>query len=489
MPLSPFHPVVQRWFTARIGTPSPPQVEGWPRIRSGRHTLISAPTGTGKTFAAFLWAIDELFRQGKSLPDQTRVLYVSPLKALANDVRKNLERPLAELSRLDPGFPEVRVLVRSGDTPAGARTAMRKRPPHILVTTPESLYILLTSDSGRAMLRTVRTVILDEIHAVAGDKRGAHLALSVERLEALVQGPLQRIGLSATQKPIADVARLLAGADRECEQVDIGHRRDLDLGIELPESPLAPVCSHETWDEIVKRMAELIRQHRTTLVFVNTRKLAERIAARLTEALGEGQVTSHHGSLARERRLAAEERLKQGKLAALVATASLELGIDIGEVDLVFQVGVTPTIAMLLQRVGRSGHGLDRTPRGIIFPLTRDDLVCAVALVDAVKRGELDRTPQPAMPLDVLAQKIVAACAPETWEEERLLATLRRAWPYRDLPREDFDAVVALHTGGRSALLHRDGVHGRLRATRRARIVALTSGGTIPDTGQYRVLL
>ena len=489
MPLSHFHPIVQRWFRERVGTPSPPQVEGWPRIRSGRHTLIAAPTGTGKTFAAFLWAIDELLRRGKALADETHVLYVSPLKALGNDVQKNLERPLAELSTLDPGFPDVRVLVRSGDTPQRARAAMRKRPPHILVTTPESLYILLTSDAGRAMLRTVRTLILDEIHAVAGDKRGAHLALSVERLEALVERPLQRIGLSATQKPIEDVARLLAGVQRECECVDIGHRRDLDLGIEIPESPLATACSHETWDEIVRRMAELIHAHRTTLVFVNTRKLAERVAARLTTALGEGLVTSHHGSLAREKRLDAEERLKQGKLRALVATSSLELGIDVGDVDLVIQVGITPAIATLLQRVGRSGHGLGRTPKGRIFPLTQEDLVGAVALVDAVKRGELDRTPQPARPLDILAQQIVAACVPETWDEERLYDTLRRAWPYRDLPRDDFEAAVALHTEGRAALLHRDGVNGRLRATRRARITALTSGGAIPDTGQYRVVL
>jgi ATP-dependent helicase Lhr and Lhr-like helicase len=489
MSLAHFHPQVQRWFRERIGTPSPPQVEGWPRIRSGHHTLIAAPTGSGKTLAAFLWAIDELLRQGAGLADQTQVLYVSPLKALGNDVRKNLLGPLAELAALDPGFPEVRVLVRSGDTPQHERTSMRRRPPHILVTTPESLYILLTSDGGRSMLRTVRTVILDEIHAVAGDKRGAHLALSIERLEALVERPLQRIGLSATQKPVADVAHLLVGVDRACELVDIGHRRDLDLAIELPETPLETVCSHETWEEIFKRMAKLIQQHRTTLVFVNTRKLAERVAARLTEVLGEGQVTSHHGSLARERRLEAETRLKEGRLRALVATASLELGIDIGDVDLVIQAGVTPSIAVLLQRVGRSGHGLGRTPKGRLFPLTQDELVCATALLDAVRRGELDRTPQPGRPLDVLAQQIIAACVAETWDETQLFDALRRAWPHRDLTRQEFDDVVALHTDGRYAMLHRDGVNGRLLATRRARIAALTSGGAIPDTGQYRVVL
>ena len=489
MPLEHFHPTVRRWFEQRIGTPSPPQVEGWARIREGHHTLISAPTGSGKTLAAFLWAIDGLLRQGRSLPDETQVLYVSPLRALGNDVQKNLRAPLDELERLDPGFPEVRVLVRSGDTPNAARTAMARRPPHILVTTPESLYILLTSDSGRAMLRTVRTLILDEIHAVAGDKRGSHMMLSVERLEALVNGPLQRIGLSATQKPLQDVAHLLVGPGRPCAQVNIGHRRDLDLDLELPESPLETVCSHETWDEIVRRMADLIGRHRTTLVFVNTRKLAERIAARLTTVLGEGLVTSHHGSLSRERRLDAEERLKQGRLRALVATSSLELGIDIGDVDLVIEAGVTASIAALLQRVGRSGHTLHRTPKGRIFPLTQDDLVTAVALVEAIRRGELDRTPQPGQPLDVLAQQMVAACVPETWEEDRLFETFRRAWPYRDLSREDFDAVIGLHTQGRSALLHRDGIGRRLRATKRARITALTSGGAIPDTGQYRVVL
>jgi ATP-dependent Lhr-like helicase len=489
MPLSPFHPVVRRWFTERIGTPSAPQVEGWPRIRSGRHTLIAAPTGTGKTLAAFLWAIDGLLRRAEELEDRTYVLYISPLRALGNDVQKNLDRPLAELKALHPELPEVRVLVRSGDTPSSARTAMSKRPPHILVTTPESLYILLTSDGGRAMLKTVRTVIVDEIHAVAGSKRGAHLALSLERLEALVDGPLQRIGLSATQKPVEDVGRLLVGVDRACELVDVGHRRDLDLAVELPDGPLETVCPHETWEQIVTRMAALIGEHRTTLVFVNTRKLAERVAARLTDVLGADQVTSHHGSLARERRLQAEARLKAGELRALVATSSLELGIDIGDVDLVIQAGVTASIATLLQRVGRSGHQLARTPKGRIFPLTQDDLVTATALVDAIRRGELDRTPQPGHPLDILAQHVVAACVPETWDEERLYDVFRRAWPYRDLTRADFDAALALHQGGRFALLHRDGIHGRVRATKRARITALTSGGAIPDTGQYQVLL
>jgi ATP-dependent Lhr-like helicase len=498
MPLALFHPTVSRWFQERIGTPSAPQVEGWPRIRSGHHTLIAAPTGTGKTLAAFLWAIDGLLRQGESLADQTHVLYVSPLRALGNDVQKNLRGPLDALRAMDPTFPEVRVLVRSGDTSTSDRTAMRRRPPHILVTTPESLAILLTSDSGRNMLKTVRTLIVDEIHAMAGSKRGSHLALAVERLEALVDddrsaggalGPLQRIGLSATQKPVADVGNLLVGAGRTCELVDIGHRRDLDLAIEMPDSPLETVCSHETWAQIVARMAALVQEHRTTLVFVNTRKLAERIAARLTDVMGKEQVTSHHGSLSRERRLDAEERLKAGTLRALVATSSLELGIDIGDVDLVIQAGSTAAIATLLQRVGRSGHALGRTPKGRLFPLTEDDLVACTALLDAIRHGTLDRTPQPGQPLDILAQQIVSACVPETWDEERLFSVFRRAWPYRSLSRDDFNSLVALHIDGRSALLHRDGVNGRLRATKRARITALTAGGAIPDTGQYQVLL
>ncbi|MGH7731328.1 MAG: Lhr family helicase [Candidatus Eiseniibacteriota bacterium] len=379
------------------------------------------------------------------------------------------------------------MLVRTGDTPASARAAMTRRPPHILVTTPESLYLLLTSDGGRRMMSTVRTVIVDEIHALVRDKRGSHLALSLERLEALA-GPVQRIGLSATQKPLDAVGRFLVGAGRECALVDAGTFRELDVAIEVPPSPLTAVCSHEQWEEIYTRMGELIREHRTTLVFVNTRKMAERIAAQLTKLMGEEQVSSHHGSLSKARRLDAEQRLKEGRLRALVATASLELGIDIGDVDLVIQAGITPSFAVFLQRVGRSGHALGRLPKGRLFPLTQDELVCAAAIVDGVRRGELDRTPQPRAPLDILAQQMVAACVTETWDETRLFETFRLAWPYRDLPREDFDGVVGLLTDGRGALLHRDGVNARLRGTKRARIPALTSGGAIPDTGQYRVV-
>src|SRR5262245_40094340 len=415
MSLEGFHPTVARWFRERLGEPTAPQRDGWPQIRAGRHTLIAAPTGTGKTMAAFLLALDGLLRQGEALRDETQVLYVSPLKALSNDVQKNLATPLAELRAMDPSLPEVRVLVRTGDTESSKRAAMTKRPPHVLVTTPESLYILLTTAGGRRMLSTVRTVIVDEIHALTGGKRGSHLALSLERLEALA-GPIQRVGLSATQKPLEDVGRFLVGAGRECALVDAGHLREVDLAIEVPPSPLETVCSHETWGEVYERVAELVRAHRTTLVFVNTRKLAERVSGRLAEILGADAVASHHGSLSRERRLAAERRLKAGELKVLVATASLELGIDIGEVDLVVQVGPTWSIATLLQRVGRAGHGVGRVPKGRIFPLTQDELVASIALVDAVRRRDLDRTPIPDGPLDILAQQIVAACSAGEWK-------------------------------------------------------------------------
>ncbi len=486
MPLSGFHPAVKRWFTERLGAPSAPQREGWPLIRAGKHVLIGAPTGSGKTLAAFLSAVDALFQNGAG--GGTSVLYVSPLRALANDVQKNLLGPIEQIRAIDPSLPDVRVLVRTGDTPASERARMLREPPHILVTTPESLYIMLTSERGRTMLSTVKTTIIDEIHAMLRDKRGSHLALSLERLEALA-GPYQRIGLSATQKPLADVGKFLVGVDRQCELVDVGHVRKVDLAIETPASPLEHVCSHEQWEVIYQRLTQLIQEHRTTLIFVNTRKLAERLSARLAEKLGEGKVTCHHGSMSRARRLDAEERLKTGQLQALVATASLELGIDIGDVDLAVQVGASRSIATFVQRMGRAGHGPTRVPRGRIFPLTIDELAESEALMLAVERKLLDRTPSPRAPLDILAQQIVAACVPEPWNEDDLFARFRRAWPYRDLARADFDAVVSMHINGRLALLHRDGVQGRLLATKRARIPALTAGGAIPDTGDYQVLL
>src|SRR5258708_2763503 len=407
MSLSPFHPAVRRWFSERLGQPTAPQQRAWPAIRSGAHVLVAAPTGMGKTLAVFLCAIDSPLVRGEAVSDETSVLYVSPLKALANDIQKNLRGPLAEIRALDPTLPEIRVLVRSGDTPAKERAAMLKKPAHILVTTPESLYILLTTEGGRSLLGTVRTVMVDEVHAVLGDKRGSHLALSLERLDVLCSGgasTLQRIGLSATQKPVEDVGRFLAGAGRPRVLVDEGHRREIDVAVEIPPSPLEPVCSHETWSEIYARIAALVQDHKTTLVFVGTRKLAERAAAQLSKLLGEDAVACHHSSLSKERRLDAEQRLKAGNLRALVATASLELGIDVGDVDLAIQVGTPKSIATFLQRVGRSGHGVGRTPKGRLFPLTRDELVAAAALLRALRLRRPDPPPPPSPPLDILAQ-------------------------------------------------------------------------------------
>jgi ATP-dependent helicase Lhr and Lhr-like helicase len=504
-----FHPAVARWFEQTFGSPTEPQLRGWPAIQSGRHVLISAPTGSGKTLAAFLASLDVLFREGveADLPDETQVVYVSPLKALSNDIRKNLQEPLAGIRALlhetNGREIDVRAEVRTGDTTAAQRQALIKKPPHILVTTPESLYLLLTSDSGRRMLGTARTLILDEIHAVVDDRRGAHLALSVERLAALTKRPLQRIGLSATQKPIEEVARFIVGTravddagNPDCEIIDIGHRRELDVGIKLPASPLEAVMSNEVWGEIYRRLAELIQAHRTTLVFVNTRRMAERVTHQLSELLGADAVTSHHGSLSAKLRLDAEDRLKRGELKALVATASLELGIDIGSVDLVCQLGTTRSIATLLQRVGRAEHKRGGLPKGRIFPLSRDELVECAALLHSVHRGELDRLSIPEKPLDVLAQQIVAAASAEDWEETKLFELVRCAWPYRNLTREQFDSVLKMlaegfstKRGRRAALIHHDGVNHRLRGRRGARLVALTSGGAIPDNADYRVIL
>jgi len=502
MPLSGFHPVIERWFGARFSEPTEPQRGAWPVIHAGRNALIAAPTGSGKTFAAFLAAIDSLLRQGLdgALRDETQVVYVSPLKALSNDVQKNLAEPLAEIRRTLEAMclpdVEIRTLVRTGDTPAADRQAMVKRPPHILVTTPESLYLILTSEHARDMLRTVRTVIVDEIHAVARDKRGSHLALSLERLEHLAGRRLQRVGLSATQKPIEDIAQFLAPESRAPTIIDSGHARALDLAIEIPSSPLEAVMAGEVWDELYDRLAQLIGAHRTTLVFVNTRRLAERLTLHLSERIGAEHVTSHHGSLSKEKRLDAETRLKEGKLKALVATASLELGIDIGTVDLVCQIGSTRSIATLLQRVGRAGHHLQAVPKGRLFPLSRDELIECAALVRATAERRLDRLVIPRHPLDILAQQIVAAVAADDWDEAALYELVRGAYPYRDLTRKDFDDVVQMlaegfttRRGRRGAYIHYDGVNHRLRGRRGARLAALTSGGAIPDIGDYRVIL
>jgi ATP-dependent Lhr-like helicase len=503
MPLAGFHPSIDDWFGSRFAEPTEPQRRAWPVIRAGGDVLIAAPTGSGKTFAAFLSAIDSLVRRGLSgeLRDETQVLYVSPLKALSNDVQKNLSEPLAEIraALAAQGLPDVavRTLVRTGDTPQADRQAMVKQPPHILVTTPESLYLILTSERAREMLRTVRTVIVDEIHAVARDKRGSHLALSLARLDALVGRRPQRVGLSATQKPIDEIARFLVGTSAPLpEIIDSGHARRLDLSIEIPASPLEAVMAAEVWEEVHTRIAELIAEHRTTLVFVNTRRLCERLTMHLSERLGAEQVTSHHGSLSREKRLEAEERLKRGELKALVATASLELGIDIGTVDLVIQVGSTRSIVTLLQRVGRSGHRLASVPKGRLFPLSRDDLIECAALVRATREGRLDRLIIPAKPLDILAQQIVAAAACEEWSEDALFELVRSAYPYRDLTRREFDEVVQMlaegfttRRGRRGAHLHYDGVNHRIRGRRGARLAAITSGGAIPDLGDYRVVL
>ncbi len=505
MPLSGFHPAVARWFAERLGEPTGAQRQAWEAIRLGQHTLVSAPTGSGKTLAAFLIELDLLLRESLAggLPDETRVLYVSPLKALSADIHRNLAEPRREIRRLAEEMgsdaPRITAAVRSGDTPAAERAAMLRKPPHILVTTPESLYLLLTARRSREMLRTVRTVIVDEIHAVLESRRGAHLALSLERLEHVAGGPLQRIGLSATMEPIEEVAEWLVGetADgRAATIINEGHRRALDLALELPSSPLDSVMSGEVWAEIYARLAELIRAHRTTLVFVNTRRMAERVSRQLAERLGEPAVGAHHGSLSKESRLDAEERLKEGKLRALVATASLELGIDVGHVDLVCQLGTPRRISTLLQRVGRSGHTVQGMPKGRLFPLTRDELVESTALLRSVQAGKLDRIVMRERPLDVLSQQLVAESAAEDWQADELFDLVRRAYPYRGLERSEFDEVVAMlsrgfdtRRGRRGALLHHDTVGGRLRGRRGARMIAITSGGAIPDNADYRVVL
>ena len=519
-----FHPLVWTWFESRFGAPTEPQATGWPLVASGRDTLIAAPTGSGKTLAAFLWSINRLAMAALegTLQDQTYVVYVSPLKALGNDIHINLQEPLRGIREAarTAGLPDldIRVAVRSGDTPASERRAMLKRPPHILITTPESLYILLTAEGSRRYLATAETVIVDEIHAVAGDKRGSHLSLTLERLDRLAGRQLQRVGLSATQKPIEDIARLLVGAGRvapgggpACAILDRGHRRTLDLTIEVPDQELGPIASHDLWAEIYDRIAAHARQQRTTLVYVNTRRLAERVAFQLSQRMGPGKVATHHGSLSRPARLKAEAGLKSGEVPLVVATASLELGIDIGHIDLVCHVGAPRSLASLLQRVGRSAHrpageGLTdsaaaRTtetavPRGILFPLTRDELVQCAAAVRAVRAGELDRVIMPQAPLDILAQQIVAIAGSEEIGSEELFDLIRRSHAFRQLSREEFEQTlemvaegVSTRRGRRSAYVQHDRVNGKLKGRRGARLAAITSGGAIPDTADFDVVL
>ena len=506
-----FHPAVARWFSTRFPEgPSEVQSRGWAEIQAGRNTLIAAPTGSGKTLAAFLAAIDALVRKGLAgeLRDETTVLYLSPLKALGNDIQKNLQEPLQGVveagQALGIPLPRIRTAVRSGDTKPSERQAILKKPPHLLITTPESLYLLLTSAKGREVLRPIRTLIVDEIHALADDKRGSHLSISLERLQQLTGAPLQRIGLSATQHPIEEIARFLVGTERvapdgtpDCAIVDASRPRQLDVAIEIPKSELAAVAPTEHWAETYDRLAELIREHRTTLVFVNTRRLVERVARELQERLGDDQVAAHHGSLSKAKRLEAEQKLKSAEIKAAVATASLELGVDLGAVELVCQIGSPRSFSVGLQRIGRSGHFKGAVPKGRLFPLTRDELLECAAFVRGTLRRRLDKIEIPSAPLDILSQQLAATCASneedDSWGEDDLFALVRRAWPYRDLARKDFDAVVGMLTEGfapegkAKPLLHRDGVNRRLRGRRGTRITALTSGGAIPDMADYAV--
>jgi ATP-dependent Lhr-like helicase len=514
--LEAFHPAVRTWFERKFPEgPTEPQAAGWPTIARNVDTLIAAPTGSGKTLSAFMVCIDRLYREaeafrlGEDDRNGTQVVYISPLKALGVDIKKNLDEPLAEIAtiakELGSAAPDIRVGVRSGDTPASQRASMLKRPPQLLITTPESLYLMITAERSREILRGVHTVIVDEIHAVARDKRGSHLALSLERLTALCDTRPTRIGLSATQRPIETISRLLVGAGAErsnadsspaCQVVDCGHQRTLDLAVGLPESDLEAVASGEQMGEVLDQIANLVGQHTTTLVFVNTRRLAERLAHLLVDRLPAESVAAHHGSLSKDRRQRVETRLRAGDLKVLVATASLELGIDIGPVDLVCQIGSPRAIATFLQRVGRSGHSRGGTPKGRLYPMTRDELVECAGLLRAVVAGRLDAILPPVAPIDILAQHIVAACGAEEWSEDALFELVIKASPFKDVTREQYDELITMLSDGvvtargrRGAYLHRDQVNGVIKGRRGARLAALTSGGAIPDRADYRVIM
>ncbi len=496
-----FHPIVRQWFLRRFGSPTAAQEQGWPLLCEDQNTLLAAPTGSGKTLAAFLVFIDRLVKKAVNgtLEDGVQIVYVSPLKALSHDVQKNLEAPLAEIQEEARAqglhLPPLRVAVRTGDSTSAERARILKQPPHILVTTPESLYLLLTAEKARGILKSTRTVIVDEIHALARDKRGSHLSLTLERLEHLCERTLVRIGLSATQKPLERMAEFLTGTQhRECTVLNLGSLRHFDLAVETPESPLSAVCSQEMWEEVYEKLCALINSHHSTLIFVNTRKMAEKVGQQLTELLGEEAVASHHGSLSRNIRLDVEDRLKRGQLKAIVATASLELGIDVGFVDLVCQIGSPRSIATFIQRVGRSGHSRHGLPKGRLFALTRDELVECYALLRATRSGVLDSIEIPERPIDILAQQVVAIVANGHWQEDDLFDLIRRAWPYRNLTREEFTKVLGFLAEGlsertrRGTYIHWDKVNKTIRPRRSARLSAITSGGAIPEQNLYRVV-